>query len=117
MNTPTPHHDPSEDPQLRQMLRRLPEPAPSHGFDARLVDTIMRETPASDRPADPRAGARATSTGVTGWALGLRRPSWQLVVTASLALAIISIVVLQQLPSDNDLKQIDLITLMSLDLL
>ena len=119
MNAP-PRHESSEDPQdiqLRQMLHRLPEPSPSHGFDARLVDTLMRERSTPDRSADPETGAHPPTAGITGWVLGLRRPPWPLVATASLGLAIATAVVIQQWPSDNDLSRIDLITLMSHDLL
>lgn len=119
MNAPS-HHDSSERPQdvqLRQMLHRLPEPAPSHGFDARLVDALMQERPISGHSAESGSGAHAPPVGISGWVPGLRRPSWQLVATASLGLAIATAVIIQQWPSDNDLTRIDLITLMSHDLL
>jgi hypothetical protein len=111
-----PRHDPREDPQdvqLRQMLHRLPEPEPSHGFDARLVDVLMREASTPDRQAEPHRSAAGRGSPL----LGLRRPSWQLVATASLALVIVATVVIQRWSSDSDLTRIDLITLMSHDLL
>lgn len=116
----SPRHDSSEDPQdlrLRQMINRLPEASPSHGFDARLVDALMRETPAPGYFANAPSDTRTPSTGLAGWLLGLRRPSWQLLATASLVLVIATSMVIQQWASDSDLTRVDLITLMSLDLL
>lgn len=93
-----------EDLVFKGQLRSLPDPEPSHGFDMRVADMLMH---------DPRV--RPASQGNTLRVFfGL---PWGRAAVLGAILAAVAVLSLQWLPQQEDLTKVDLLVLMSQELL
>ena len=104
--------DSSLDSQLQSALRALPDPQPSHGFDARMVDTLAAVP--SHAMASPFVIAGAGTIAHRGpWA---RRSGWTVLagLVFAVAVAVTSAAFIQSVvPMPTDLREPDTLSVLS----
>lgn len=100
----TPEQLAQEDLVLKGQLNSLPDPEPSHGFDMRVADMLMHDIRV--RPAPQAKTPR-----------GFFIFPWGRALAFSAILATVAVLGLQWLSQEDDLTRVDLLVLMSQELL
>ncbi len=105
-----------EDAALKHQLRTMPDPQPSHGFDARLVDMLLREPEMLDESRRNQGGAMGGAIALE-WLRGFFGSPWGLALAFGVLFAAAAMLGLQWFSPEEDLTKVDLLMLMSHELL
>lgn len=110
----------SEDNALRERLRMMPDPQPSHGFDARLTDALLSDAGPYTRQLTQH---RESSSCTPGWAVASEQvgrffgSSWGRALAFSALLISATVITYQWFAYEDDLMEVDLLVLISYELL
>jgi hypothetical protein len=116
-NTAPTHSSAEDDLQLKRQLKALPDPEPSHGFDARLADLLFNQIDTAVITVQEQSGMPLGQAGGSVLSLGRLRDllvaPQGLVIALSILLIVATLVGLQWNIVEDDLTKVDLLMLMS----